>query len=195
VIAPFFVWVALFTVLQNIVGRRSSARNQSIRQREPIIVACLIAVSQPVLLLGIVSILHDWFVSPASWIFVRVVGCVVILAGLAVSMWAQRCLGPSWVGGIGTARNHRLVTNGPYRYVRHPLYAGMLISGLGVGFVSMDPFYGLGTLLFAVAYILRYPAEEQALRHKFRRARLQEYEAYIARTPALFPHLPFRNLN
>lgn len=78
-----------------------------------------------------------------------------------------------------------LVTRGPYRFVRHPVYLGEL--GAVLGFVIGAPtFWNIGVLVaFYVAQAVRMRLEEQALGREF-----QEYAGYAAVTPRLVPRVP-----
>jgi protein-S-isoprenylcysteine O-methyltransferase Ste14 len=80
-----------------------------------------------------------------------------------------------------------LVTRGPYRLVRHPVYLGEL--GAAAGLVVASPtLWNVGALaVFAFAQAVRMPLEERALSAVF-----PEYTEYAARTPRLVPRLSLR---
>src|SRR5438045_495316 len=59
------------------------------------------------------------------------VGVGVLIAGLAFSVWARVHLGRNWSGTVTVKQDHELVRDGPYRYVRHPIYTGLLIAFIG----------------------------------------------------------------
>jgi protein-S-isoprenylcysteine O-methyltransferase Ste14 len=76
-----------------------------------------------------------------------------------------------------------LVTRGPYRLVRHPLYLGELTAVLGVVLGSRDPLWAGLTWLFCVGLqLVRTGYEERNIRAEF-----PEYDAYAARTKRLIP--------
>lgn len=117
------------------------------------------------------------------------------LAGAAVllsvaSTWltisAVRVLGRQWSFQARLVEGHRLVTEGPYGFVRHPIYTGMLgmlaATCLAVGhWIALAPaliFYGAGT-------VIRVRSEERLLRQAFGR----EFEEYARRVPAVVPGL------
>jgi protein-S-isoprenylcysteine O-methyltransferase Ste14 len=101
------------------------------------------------------------------------IGLPIALLGLLLRGWAAGHL----------AKNRQLATAGPYAYVRNPLYAGTLVSALGIVAASRNAWLGL---LFAVVFLLVYwPAielEEQHLRQLF-----PEYAAYAARIHRFLP--------
>src|SRR5208282_2074736 len=65
-------------------------------------------------------------------------GTVIFLSGLLLAIWARINLGKNWGTPMTERKNPRLITSGPYKYVRHPIYTGILLgflgSALAVGF-------------------------------------------------------------
>ena len=57
-----------------------------------------------------------------------VLGCVL---GLLVTIWARRTLAGNWSSDVTFKQGHELMRSGPYRFVRHPIYTGLLVMGLG----------------------------------------------------------------
>jgi len=76
-----------------------------------------------------------------------------------------------------------LATNGPYRIIRHPSYAGLLVNSLGWALVFRSGVGLVLTLLIVPPLIARMRAEEALLRSQFG----GEYDAYCARTSRLLP--------
>jgi len=106
---------------------------------------------------------------------VLVAGDVLILGGLAFSIASIGFLGRSF-GVLPDARV--LVTGGPYRIVRHPLYLGELTTILGMSVASARPALALGALAaLAITQGVRTRYEEETLTHAF-----PDYAAYAART-------------
>ncbi len=107
------------------------------------------------------------------------------LAGLIVLLWARTVLGQNWSADIAFKQDHELIQRGPYAYVRHPIYSGVLLMGIGTalhhgtlgGFV-------LVLLVFAVFW-LRALEEERLLTEHFP----TQYSDYRARVKALIPYL------
>lgn len=93
-----------------------------------------------------------------------VLGVALVIAGLAVRHWAARTLGSWFTRSVAISPDHRVVTTGPYRYVRHPGYAGALLSLLGLALTLWN---WAGVLIMVIgcllAYIPRIKAEEAAL--------------------------------
>jgi protein-S-isoprenylcysteine O-methyltransferase Ste14 len=119
--------------------------------------------------------------SPIFPFYMNMVGTLAGLAGAAFSIWALSYLRRSF--GLRTAVRE-LVTGGPYRWARHPLYAGEIVHILGLAILSATP---AGLYLFVVAVALqlvRAKIEER----KFLRT-VPEYAAYRETTGFLWPRL------
>jgi protein-S-isoprenylcysteine O-methyltransferase Ste14 len=115
-------------------------------------------------------------------------GLPVVAAGLALIGWALWTLDIGMLGGVESLAP-RLVTAGPYRWVRHPVYIGMVaaLAGYGVAAASW-PGLVATTLLVAPAAAYRARREEAALARKFS----ADWPAYRAGTGAWLPRPPRR---
>jgi protein-S-isoprenylcysteine O-methyltransferase Ste14 len=112
------------------------------------------------------------------------VGCVLLGCGLALAVWARIYLGRNWGMPMTQFDEPELVTSGPYRYVRHPIYSGILVGMLGTGLAtSLDWFIGL--VVVGAYFIYSATIEERLMSASFP----QEYRAYRARTKMLVPFL------
>jgi protein-S-isoprenylcysteine O-methyltransferase Ste14 len=60
-----------------------------------------------------------------------VVAVVITSAGLLIALWARTALGALWSSSVVLKEGHAVVDQGPYRYVRHPIYSGVLLMILG----------------------------------------------------------------
>jgi len=111
---------------------------------------------------------------------VAAVGSVFILTA------AIKTLGREWSITARLVEGHKLATTGPYAFVRHPIYTGMLGMLLATGLaVSNWLAIVAGLIVFAVGTIIRIRREERLLRAAFG----QTFEAYARRVPALIPGL------
>jgi protein-S-isoprenylcysteine O-methyltransferase Ste14 len=138
-----------------------------------------------------------WFQPPFSPFLPRVAvlagktgivyaACTVLLA--VGSVWlvgsAVRTLGKQWAFAARLVEGHKLITEGPYRFVRNPIYTGMLgmlvATGLAVEhWTALD----VAVVLFAVGLVIRVRSEEKLLRAAFG----NEFEDYAKRVPAVLP--------
>jgi protein-S-isoprenylcysteine O-methyltransferase Ste14 len=114
-------------------------------------------------------------------------GALLYAAGVALRTWALRTLGSAWAIQLDRADAPvALIRTGPYRFVRHPIYAGAMVDAVGVGLL-FGSFWGFScaVLLFCPAEIARARFEEG-----YMRARLgASYAAYAREAPAFFPRL------
>jgi protein-S-isoprenylcysteine O-methyltransferase Ste14 len=114
----------------------------------------------------------------------RVFGVLLCAAGIAFAIWARATLGANWSPVPSIKHEHELVTTGPYRFVRHPIYSGMWFALLGSAFaVSLAWFAGLAVASLIFAYRIR--VEERLMLRQFP----ADYPAYRRRTKALIPLL------
>ena len=113
---------------------------------------------------------------------VRDVGAVICVAGVAVAVWARLILGRSWGMPMSTHSEPTLIRTGPYAYVRHPIYSGILLAMIGSALAT-----GLGWLIALavtiVYFVYALRVEESDLRASFPR----EYPEYAAHTKRLIP--------
>jgi len=109
-----------------------------------------------------------------------------VLTGLAFSWWARAFLGPLWSGSITRKNNHRIVDTGPYALVRHPIYAGIILSLFATAVVLGTPTSFAGVALMVLAFYAKARREERYLREELGP---EAYDAYAKRVPMLVPHL------
>ncbi len=110
------------------------------------------------------------------------IGAIVFASGLALAMWARIHLGKNWGMPMTQKDEPELVTSGPYRFVRHPIYSGLLVAVLGTALATS--LAGLVIVLVLGGYFY-YSAtvEERNLIATFPEA----YPAYRAHTKRLIP--------
>lgn len=111
------------------------------------------------------------------------IGLVLTWGGLAFSVWARLYLGSNWSASVQIKQEHELVRTGPYRFVRHPIYTGMLTAFLGSA-LALDQWRGLLALLIVLAGIVyKLRLEERWMVETFGDA----YRDYRAHSSALLP--------
>lgn len=115
---------------------------------------------------------------------VRLAGLAIAIASALFAAWAMWSLGKSYGIRMDLFKGHRLVTEGPYRITRHPMYFGIVSFHVGAT-MAME---SLALLLITVAYVipftgLRIRSEDAVLAAGFG----DEYRAFAGRVPALVP--------
>ena len=115
----------------------------------------------------------------------RAVGVAITLAGLAIALWARRTLGGNWSATVTLKQGHTLTTGGPYRWVRNPIYTGILLMIVGTALVVGRGRGWLALLLALAALLVKIQQEERFMQRQFP----QDFPAYRRRTAALLPGL------
>jgi protein-S-isoprenylcysteine O-methyltransferase Ste14 len=111
-------------------------------------------------------------------------GISLFLLGVCYRLWAIHTLGRFYSHRVQTVAEHRIVASGPYRYTRHPAYAGMLIANAGICIYFFNQ-VTLAVFLFVLmpAIFLRIFIEEKAL------AGIEGYAEFAEKRKRLFPAL------
>jgi protein-S-isoprenylcysteine O-methyltransferase Ste14 len=84
-----------------------------------------------------------WQVTPR----LRIVADAVTITGFLITLWARRTLGTNWSANVVFKERHELIEGGPYRFVRHPIYSGVLLMLFGTMLVW-------GKLVGVVAFVV-----------------------------------------
>jgi methyltransferase len=111
------------------------------------------------------AMLAEGLFRPPPPLTVVAAGAVIFLIGKALKWWAIVTLGQFWTFRVIVVPGSQLVTAGPYRYVRHPNYVGVLGELAGAALVAGAVVAGpLGTALFAALMGVRIQVENRAIR-------------------------------
>lgn len=122
----------------------------------------------------------------AGWFWL---GLILVATGLAFSVAARAWLGGNWSSMVTLKQDHELIRTGPYSWVRHPIYTGLLLALLGSA-IALGEWRGLIALaLVSVAFLRKIAIEERFLMQQFG----ADYERYCDNVPALVP-LPHRRV-
>ena len=105
------------------------------------------------------------------------------LAGAVLLTWSAVLLGRLLMHEAAVRDDHALVRAGPYRFVRHPVYAGYLALLFGSGVASLNVCLWLLWPVSLIGMLIQAASEEQLLRERFG----QHYECYARRTGRLVP--------
>ena len=115
----------------------------------------------------------------------RAVAVVVCALGLSIAIWSRRTLGGNWSSEVTFKQGHELITAGPYRFARHPIYTGILLLCLGTAIASGQLGSWLGFLLLCAGFWIKLKQEESLLLRHFP----EEYPVYRRRVKARVPFL------
>jgi protein-S-isoprenylcysteine O-methyltransferase Ste14 len=113
-------------------------------------------------------------------------GALIFCAALWVFRRTHKELGRNWSISLEIREQHKLVREGPYALVRHPMYTSFLLMALGQAFLLANWVAGLAGLAgFAVLFFLRVENEEHMMLENFG----PQYRDYMARTKRLIPYI------
>ncbi len=110
------------------------------------------------------------------------IGAGLSAIGVAVAIWARLYIGRNWSPRPAMKEEHELVTGGPYAFVRHPIYSGLILAALGAALTGTV----FGAIVFVAAtavFISRVGTEERIMLELFHNA----YLSYQSRTKRLIP--------
>ena len=191
--AVWLCWVVVWVI----AGLKTKAvvHRESVASRSTYILLLLISV---LLLLAArrspVGVALRGLGPAGAWLYVRFIrlyigavwiGAPLVLVGVLIAIWARVHLGGNWSGMITLKQHHELVRTGPYRFVRHPIYTGMLLAVAGTALA-------IGQLRGALAFALTLYAlwrksrtEERLMTDTFG----ETYRRYCREVRALIPYL------
>ena len=175
------LWLAWATVWLVAAGgakttrRREPLRSQVLHRLPLLIGAALMLWRRP-----LPPLLMDRFV-PAMPV-VAALGVIMVAAGLGFAVWARWHLGANWSGTVTVKVRHELIRTGPYRYVRHPIYTGLLLAIAGTAVTLGEWRDAIAFGLALLAFIVKSRIEEHWMGETF-----AEYATYRRRTAALLP--------
>jgi protein-S-isoprenylcysteine O-methyltransferase Ste14 len=120
---------------------------------------------------------------PIPWLMW--LGAAVTFAGLLFAIWARLYLGKNWSGLVTVKEEHELIRTGPYHFVRHPIYSGILLALIGTTLCKRNLLGFLGVALVWLGLWLKCRLEERFMVETFG----ARYEEYRRSTGALLPRL------
>ena len=124
-----------------------------------------------------------WAVIPLP-LWARWIGVIFSILSVPLILWIQRYLGSNFSTTLHVRDAHTLVTQGPYRWVRHPMYSLLFVQLVGMLLVTANGLIGgVPLLAFIVIVVARIKNEEATMIEKFG----DEYRAYMRRTGRFLP--------
>ncbi len=175
------VWVLYWIVSSR--GTKQTRRREDVRSwlshHVPLIAGAV--------LLGIPDILGppmdgDFVPHSATWLWIA---NVLVAAGLGFAVAARVWLGGNWSSNVTVKQGHELIRSGPYAWVRHPIYTGLLLALLGTAIMVGTWSALLGLALIVFAFLRKLTIEERFMAEQFGEA----YARYRADVAALIPFL------
>jgi len=118
--------------------------------------------------------------SALSW-----TGVALVAIGLGFSVWARVHLGRLWSARVTLKEGHAIVRTGPYGFVRHPIYTGLVIAILGTLLTEITVAAMAGVVLITTGFVIKLRQEERLLTDHFGAA----YDVYRAEVRGLIPYI------
>ena len=177
--AAICVLVMLGAIVFNFLN---TSQERSFRERRsPVATASMVAF----FLLFYFTVRFRWGASSADGLVAfRSIGLALLVFGTAFNVWGRVYLKTNWADHVRIYDDQHLVTTGPFRIVRHPLYASLIWMFFGAAIAYLNPLAAVETtLIFIPAMIYRSNLEEQALVETFADA----YSDYRKSTGRFFP--------
>ncbi len=119
------------------------------------------------------------FNGPVGWVLVA-----IAIGGFAFCWWARIYLGRLWSGNVTRKHDHHIVDTGPYRFVRHPIYTGLIIAAFATAAAIGSAGSLEGAALISLGWYFKARVEERFLRAELG---AQAYDAYARKTAMLVP--------
>ena len=177
-LALFLYWaIAAFSAKRSIDAHKWRTERG---MRLVLLVIVVIALRSPLLS----QVLQSAQAYEARSALMGLTGVLLAALGVGLAIVARVHLGRNWGMPTSQKENPELVTTGPYAFIRHPIYTGMLIAMLGSA-LGQSVSWFLPLFLFAFYFIYSARREEKLMIEEFP----QQYPAYMARTKMLLPLL------
>lgn len=131
-----------------------------------------------------VGILNDY--ADEKYLYIRTVGLLFYIVFSWLQIKSYKSLGEYYTQDIAILKNHKLVTKGPYKFIRHPQYLSQILSDLGAGLALGSYLIVPVTLLLELPlFVMRAGLEDKLLEKRFG----EEYVNYKKSTPFMIPFI------
>jgi len=118
----------------------------------------------------------------ARSVLLGAIGALLVLLGVGLAIFARVYLGRNWGMPMSRKAEPELVTRGPYAFVRHPIYTGIILAMVGSA-IGESIIWALPLVLFAPYFIYSARREEELMREQFP----AQYPDYMRRTKMIVP--------
>lgn len=112
------------------------------------------------------------------------IGLAVFVLGLALAVWARVYLGRNWGMPMSQRADPELVTTGPYRRIRHPIYSGVILGMVGTA-IAVSPYWLNAVVILSAYFLFSAVIEERTMAKLFPAA----YPPYKRATKMLIPYI------
>jgi protein-S-isoprenylcysteine O-methyltransferase Ste14 len=178
---PWYIFAAYW----GISSFRTNRTKTTEKSADRLITIAVVVVAYELLFAGWLRVgpLRLRFIPDERWI--AWAGIAFTWFGVAIAIWARYCLGVFWSARVTLKEGHQLIRSGPYAFIRHPIYTGMLLGCIGAALVVGEWRGVLAVALLLAAHSRKAVREERFLTQEFGEA----YLSYRRCTGFLFPRL------
>ena len=113
------------------------------------------------------------------------IGVLLTALGVGISVWARLSLGANWSGMVTLKKGHELVRKGLYRWIRHPIYTGILLGFVGTALIKGHVRGWVGLAILWTSFYFKARREERFLRQEFG----EGFEEHARQTGMFLPRL------
>jgi protein-S-isoprenylcysteine O-methyltransferase Ste14 len=168
----FLIWVAFWIYwLIAALGAKQSVRSSRFRRPGVLVLVAFV----------LLRLFNTGTLAVGSPV-VQIVGLILLAFGLGLAVWARIYLGRNWGMPMTERAEPELVTSGPYRFVRHPIYSGLLLAVLGTA-LATSLYWLIALAILGGYFTYSATVEERLMTTSFPR----EYPSYRAHTKMLIP--------
>ncbi|BCU81041.1 hypothetical protein JIR001_08240 [Polycladomyces abyssicola] len=180
--APWMVGV--FFGFWLLYGWITSRENQKTHESTPIFYRIHLLIVALAITVSVTHLPGWWGVRPFypfNWSLWT--GWILLVSGMVWAVWARLNLGIHWSSAVQLREKQQVVQTGPYRWVRHPIYTGIILIILGLNLINPQWTGFLGWILVVASYWVKSGLEEKLLVTQFG----DEYRTYQQRSRRLIP--------
>lgn len=188
------IWKIIFIIMGGVCGTlirmphtKKYKKTEKITSKKPsrekflVFLATVGMMVMPVIYV-FTSWLNSFSINLLEW--ARWSGVVVFGFYLFLFWWVHKTLGTNWSPVLEIRKDHKLITEGPYKYVRHPMYTCMWLGVAGFWLISSNWVVGIVALVtWSILYFIRLPDEEKMMIEEFG----DQYKDYMRRTKRIIP--------
>ena len=182
----YLIGLVAGSVIRVWYGRKFKQDRTAIFREEGLVVGLLASLWGLAILMPFFCVFTNWL-DFADYDLPAWAGCVGVLTFI-IALWllcrSHADLGRNWSVTTEIKERHALVTNGVFRYIRHPMYAAHLLWGIAQALLIQNWIAGLASVVvFLPLYVLRVRREERVMLEQFG----EGYRSYMSRTGRIMP--------
>lgn len=149
------------------------------------VVKRLVIVMLYAALVGLPLLDRRGIASISTLMIYRWIGVILFSMGIGLVFWSGLALGKLYSADVTLQDNHKLITDGPYKLIRHPRYSGGILLGFGLGLVFNTWIGVIGSLIFIPIILFRIKDEEILMEEAFS----ENWQEYYQKTKRLIPFI------